>query len=217
MSDSEAKNDKDHLILMLGSNSEEPKINPQSALGDSCDEPLFVLKYRREKVMKILIPALLPLALFGLGVFDVVDVPNRLLLRVTGVIGLFIVVPFFLEGLLFREVRLYKDRMVKIWNCIGKREVNLADAGLLATADDAIGVGRFKLGPYSKIKRFFDRRTNVAWSYMPCMGVFYNELAADQDDVKKLNTLLADLTGRKVEEFEPRRFRMDRLIQEERR
>jgi hypothetical protein len=28
-----------------------------------------------------------------------------------------------------------------------------------------------------------------------------------------MNTLLADLTGRKVEEFEQRRFRMDRLIE----
>jgi hypothetical protein len=196
-------------------NSEKPEMNPQSASGESSDEPLFVLKYRREKVMKILMPGLFPLALFGLAAFDVVDVPDRFLVRVAGIIGLFIFVPYFLELLLFREVRLYKDRIVKIWNHIGNREVNLADARLLATADDAIGVGRFKLGPYSKTKRIFDRRTNVAWSYMPCIGVFYNEMLADQDDVKKLNTLLADLTGRKVEEFEQPRTRIDRLIQGE--
>jgi hypothetical protein len=156
------------------------------------------------------------LALGGLAAFDVVDVVDAhpLRSRVIGVIGLCIVAPIFLDILLFREVRLYKDRMVKIWNYIGKREIKLADARLLSIADYAIGDGRFKLRSYNKIMRFFDRRTNVAWSYMPCMGVFYNEMPADQDDVKKLNTLPADLTGRKVEEFEQPRIRMDRLIQE---
>jgi hypothetical protein len=196
------------------SNTAEPKMNcPSESKSDSCDEPLFVLKYRREKVIKRLMLFLVLLGLFGVGAFDVVDVAHPLRARVAGVIGLCICVPYLPE-LLFREVRLYKDRIVKIWIYIGEREIYLADARLLATADYPIGVGRFKLGPYYKTKRFFDRRTNVAWSYMPCMGVFYDEMLADQDDVKKLNTLLADLTGRKVEEFEQPRIKIDRLIQE---
>jgi hypothetical protein len=205
---------------MSESNTAEPKMNcPSESNSASCDEPLFVLKYRKEKLIKRLMLFLVLLALCGLGAFDVVDVEDPLRVRVAGVIGLFIFFLFFMDILLFREVRLYKDRMVKIWHYIGKREINLADARLVATADYAMGVGRFKLGPYSKTKRIFDRRTNVAWSYMgvPYTEVFYDEMLADQDDVKKLNTLLADLTGRKIEEFEQPRIKIARLIQEERR
>jgi hypothetical protein len=197
-------------LFMLESNATQTKMDcPSESKSDSCDEPLFVLRYRREKVIKRLMLHLVLLGPFGLAaIADTAPVSVRL----AGVLGLFISVPFFLDILLFLEVRLYKDRMVKIWNYVGKREVNLADARLLAIAGYAIGVGRFKFRSYNKYKRIFDRRTNVAWSYM---GVFYDEMLADQDDVKKLNTLLADLTGRKVEEFEQPRIRIARLTEQE--
>jgi hypothetical protein len=198
---------------MRESNPEDAKIKPRyESERESSDEPLFILKYRREKLIKRLMLFLCLLGLFGLGAFDVVDVTDRLLVRVAGVIGLCISIPFFLDLLLFREVRLHKDRMVKIWNFIGKREVKLADARLRCYAVTN-AIGRFRFGPSTKYMFVSARWTNVIWAEI--VGISYDEMLADQDDVKKLNTLLADLTGRKVEEFEQPIIRIERLIEQE--
>ncbi len=204
--------------VMDESNMSDPKMNcPSESKSESCDEPLFVLKYRRGKAAFRLLGIFTFLLMSIIAVFYATPAGwlKYLFLKVSGTFFLFLCSLMFIDVLLFREVRLYKDRMVKIWRFIGKREVQLANAHLRCNSGAAIGTGRFKNGPYSRYKTIFDRQTNVALAYIK--GVSYDEKLADPDDVKKLNTLLADLTGRKVEEFEEPRIRMDRLIQEERR
>jgi hypothetical protein len=112
----------------------------------------------------------------------------------------------------FSGIRLYRDTIVKIWNFIGRREVKLADARLRCNAGKVFRFGRYKEGPFNKYMTIFDRRVPAALSSI--MGVSYDEKLADPGDVRKLNQLLAGLTGRKVEEFEQPRIRMERLIQE---
>ncbi len=183
----------------------EPKMNcPSESKSASCDEPLFVLKYRSRKIIRRLILFFIPFYIIWFALFH--ENPP-LLMKVVCVLTLSIFGSMFLDILFFREVRLYEDRMVKIWNFLGKTEVTLADARLRCTA---VAIG--KAGPHNKYMCMSNRQTNLVWSSI--LGVTYDEMLADPDDVKKLNTLLADLTGRRVEEFEQPRIRIDRLIQE---
>jgi hypothetical protein len=201
---------------MLESNATQTKMDcPTESKNDSCDEPLFVLKYRRREVVKRLIYYILPFAVLGNGIFHWWPPQGlgELLLEVMGAIALFICGAFFTDILFFREVRLYKDKFVKIWQFIGTMQIELVNAQLRCVAGPTISAGPFSAGPLNKYMRVFDRQTNVALSYIK--AVCYDEKLADQDDVKKLNTLLADLTGRKVEEFEQPRIKIARLIEQE--
>ncbi len=190
---------------MSESNTAEPNMNcPSESKSDSCDEPLIVLKYRRGKVFRRLILFFVPFYIVGFVLFHENPPPfyEALCVLVLSIFG-----SAFVDIILFREVRLYKDRMVKIWNFIGKREVRLADARLRCTA---VAIG--KAGPRNKYMCVSSRQTNVVCSSP--LGVTYDEKLADPDDARKLNILLADLTGRRVEEFEQPRIRMDRLVRE---
>jgi hypothetical protein len=188
------------------SNTAEPKMNcPSESNSASCYEPLFVLKYRREKVIIRLLIFFLPFSFLGFVLFH--ENPP-LFYGALCVLALSISGCMFLDILFFQEVRLYEDRMVKIWHFIGKREVRLADARLRCTA---VAIG--KAGPHNKYMCVSSRQTSLVWSSI--LGVTYDEKLADPDDVKKLNTLLANLTGRRVEEFESLRIRINGLVQEE--
>jgi len=100
------------------------------------------------------------------------------------------------EILLFKEIRLYRDRIVKAWKLIGTRELELAKAGL--------GSGMSISGYGTKF--FFKQGMSTYWlipmAFFHSMGITYHEYFADQRKVKQLNSLLAELTGRKVAEFE---------------
>jgi hypothetical protein len=135
----------------------------------SCDEPLFVLKYRRAKLVKRLIMFLPIFCIFGFGLTHLRS-PFDLLVCALGLSCCSFV---FINTLLFREVRLYKDRMVQTWNFIGKREIGLADAQLRCAVFFA-GTGRFKFGPYNKSMFVSRRRTNVIWAEI--VGISYNEM-----------------------------------------
>jgi hypothetical protein len=187
---------------MSESNTAEPKANcPSSGLkSDSCDEPLFVLRYRREKVIGRMVPFFIAFVALGYGLF--VGPP---LIQILAVLGFIIYVPIFIHFLFLREVRLYKDRIVGIWYSLGRRQVKLADAQMKISS----GV----IGPYNRCKTICHKRANADWGLLT--GVFYNEKLADPSDVKKLNSLLASLTGRQVEEFEQEDAMIDSLIKEE--
>ncbi len=198
---------------MPQSNPAESNMNrPSESRSDSCDEPLFVLKYSRAKVIWRLIVIFAALVVCWSAVFHLTD-PfwlQNLFLKVAGAVGLLYCSLKFIDILSFREVRLYNDRIVKVWEFIGKREIKLAEARLRCNAGKIISLGSYKEGPFNKYMTIFDRRTSVPFSGIK--GVSYDEKLADPDDVKKLNTLLAGLTGRKIEDFEQLRIRIDRLI-----
>jgi hypothetical protein len=173
---------------------------------ESSDEPLFVLKYRREKVIKRLIPFFFFFYIVGFGLFH--KHPPRYM-QVVGVITLSCLVFLFMDILLFKKVLLYNDKMVRVGHLFGNREISLADAQLQGRAV-VFGLGRLTI-VHNKYKCFSQRGLIELWA--ETVGVSYYEMLADPDDVKKLNALLADLTGRRVEEFEQLSIRMDRLIE----
>jgi hypothetical protein len=94
-----------------------------------------------------------------------------------------------MDLLLFKEIRLYRDRIVRVWKGIGERAIRLADARLSSN---------FRGGLRAKVICHQD----TSWLGAIAKGVNYNEELADPKDVLNLNSLLAELSGRKVEEFE---------------
>lgn len=173
----------------------------------SYDEPLFILKYQRRKVIKRLIYFFPALFMAGLGTFDVRHPYGftNLVLQVGSVFFLLVFILLFIDILFFDEVRLYKDRIVKVWKLLGERrriEIELANARLRGGA-----------GLLTNVKRIFNQGTNRLLASIK--GVFYDESLADPRDVRELNGLLAHLSRRNVEEFEQPKIRMESLIEEE--
>jgi hypothetical protein len=168
-------------------------------------EPLFVLRYRRNLRAGIILAGSL-LALF-LGTMALVAHGTNakdLVLRAS--MGFIVLLCLFwvIDLALFSEVRLYRDRIVKHWNLLGEREVRLANAKLK---------GRGYLGRVEKI--CFEQESSWLWVLLGTYFrefVSYREELADPKDVKELNRLLAELSGRKVEEFERPEISMPRLI-----
>ncbi len=93
----------------------------------SYDEPLFILQYQRRKVIKRLIYFFPALFMFGLGTIDVRHPYGftNLFLQLGSAFFLLVFILLFIDILFFKEVRLYKDRIVKVWKLVGKRHVEI--------------------------------------------------------------------------------------------
>jgi hypothetical protein len=119
----------------------------------------------------------------------------------------FMFASFLAEMLLFKEIRVYRDRIVKEWRLVGSRELDLAEVGLISQSWGTWGIGA---------KCFFRKGMSPfgRWlmSFVHSIGITYKEHLADQKKVKQLNSLLAELSGRKIEEFE-QTVTMERLIE----
>jgi hypothetical protein len=178
----------------------------------SYGDPLFVLKYQKRKVIPM---AVLWLLLFGLlgtyGLFAHIgrSTFHLIFARSFGFMCLLICGAGVAEILLFKEIRLYRDRIVKAWRLIGTRELELAKAGL--------GSG-MSISGYGT-KSFFEQGMSPYWlvpmAFFHSMGITYHEYFADERRVKRLNDLLAELSGRKIEEFD-KMGTMERFIKEDR-
>jgi len=107
-----------------------------------------------------------------------------------------------IDIVLFNEVRLYSDRIVKIWKFLDPVEVRFVNARL-----DGIRV------PVGSRRRIFDINTSRLMALIK--GVCYDESLVDTEDVGKMNSLLADLSGRRVKEFEAAIIRINNLVKEE--
>ena len=92
--------------------------------------------------------------------------------------------------------------MVKVWKFMGVRTVKLQDASV-----DGRTLFIFSF------KKIFNHSTNVLIA--PFRGIFYDEYLADREDVRKLNSLLADLSGRKIEDFERMAMGMKDLMKKD--
>jgi hypothetical protein len=165
----------------------------------SCDEPLFVLKYQKRRLILWFIAGLLWMGMiyFCLFVAVVSSTLDFIIAKLGGLYLFFIFAPFLVDMLLFKEIHLYRDRIVKEWRLVGSKELDLADVGLISQGWSAWGIGA---------KCFLKQGMSPFWrflmSFVHQIGVTYKEHLADPKKVKRLNSLLADLSGRKVEEFE---------------
>jgi hypothetical protein len=64
-------------------------------------------------------------------------------------------------------------------------------------------------GRSGEIIEVCDRNCTRRWGYF---RFDWNESLADKEDVRKFNSLLADLSGRRVEDFEEAGITMDPLV-----
>jgi hypothetical protein len=143
---------------------------------------------------------------FGLFVHVAKSALELIVAKSGALLFILLMVPALIEMLLVKEIRLYRDRIVKEWKLIGRRELKLAKARLVSKNMPTLGIGA---------KHFYEQETHPGWHWLPDApykpGVFYGESFADRKKVKQFNSLLAELSGRKIEEFE-QTGTMERLL-----
>jgi hypothetical protein len=175
----------------------------------SYDDPLVVLKYQKRKVIPMVVLvliSLIPLGLYCLFAHVPRSTFDLIFARSIGFLLLLVQGAFIIEIILFKEVRLYRDAIVKIWKLLGTKELELSKAGL----GSGMSIAHFGT------KYFFKQGMRTYWlfpmAFFHSMGITYLEYFADERKVKQMNILLAELTGRKVAEFEKRGV-MEKLIE----
>jgi hypothetical protein len=102
-----------------------------------------------------------------------------------------------LDKVLFREIRFYRDRIVKEWIFRRPRVLYLAQVGLVCFGASGRSRGRF----------FFEQGKNPNWEifldiFWMSTGISIGDSHADRKMVHQMNITLARLSGRRVEEFE---------------
>jgi hypothetical protein len=176
----------------------------------SDDEPLFVLRYQKRKLILYIVPVLLWMWFLYFCVFVAVapSILDFIIAKLGALLLFFIFAPFLADMLLFKEIRVYRDRIVKEWRLVGSRELDLADVGLISQSWTAWGIGA---------KCFFKQGMGPFWrwlmSFFHQIGITYKEHLADPKKVKQLNSLLAELSGRRIEEFE-QTVTMERFVKD---
>jgi hypothetical protein len=154
----------------------------------SNSEPLFVLKYRVGSVAAFVTACLVLASIFGIALFAMpLDRSSlvRFFLEELAFGFVFLVILSALIGLLlFDEIRLYSDRIVKARRFLRDTEVHLADAKYRVDGNAVAMLSRnaVKLGPLFQ-------------------GVVYSCGLVNPEDHKKMISLLARLSGRTTEEF----------------
>ncbi len=160
----------------------------ENAETTSDDKPLFVLKYRENAVLIMVMGISLITLLFGMALFAMPLDRSSLVWSLLGklVCGLVVLAfPFALiELLLFDEIRLYSDRIVKARRILRDIEVDLADAKYRVDGNAVVILSRNA----GKFRQLFQ-------------GVVYSCGLVNPEDHKKTIFLLARLSGRTTEEF----------------
>ncbi|MGB6063694.1 MAG: hypothetical protein WBG50_02735 [Desulfomonilaceae bacterium] len=118
-------------------------------------EPLFVLKYQKRRLILWVVAALFQM-FFIYFVLFVAVVSSMLDFIMTKLAALFlfsILASILADMLLFKEIRFYRDRIVKEWRLAGSRELLLAEVGLISQSSPGWGIGAkcfFKegMGPF---------------------------------------------------------------------
>ncbi len=168
------------------------------------EQPLFVLTYQAWRVAWRVFMAL------------VIALPVGLILVVkggasrTGFKFLFVVIGgsfisfaaifAIFDSLFSKEIRIYKDKIIKLWHLLGRREIDLRNARL---------DGKKLL--LVSTKTISNQDTKFFANFR---GIFYDEHLAKPKDIKKLNSILAELTGRKSEDFEQFITKFKKLVKE---
>jgi len=150
------------------------------------EEPLFVLKYRGDAlvirfVWLLIFTPLCYFMAFGPPASNFKILFAKIVMFLMGLWCTYL----FIDFSLFKEIRLYRDRIVKVNKMIGIREVKLHEAKIVGN--------NIMFG----IKIFYKDGTD--WFFRgQIKGVFYDDSAAKSEDCEKLNSLLAQLSGRNI-------------------
>lgn len=177
----------------------------------SPDEPLFVLRYQRSRVVsRIWLVSLLAILLPGTFLVLLTTLSGfRLLLGLLVFGSLLSVAIWSLFDLLsFKEIRLYEDRIVQVSGWAGEKEISLVNSKL-AIRGGGLGLRIFTS---ANVVGIWNRNADI-WFTRPVVA--WDEALADRKDVKKLRSLLAHLSGRKIREFEDGMLFGDKLIKKE--
>jgi hypothetical protein len=172
------------------------------------DEPLFVLRYRWSmRAGLISIYALIIwFAWFVILADPAKTYVDQLLFRPLLVFASLISLCQLMDLLLFREIRLYRDRIVKVRKFIGSREMKLENARL-----EAVG-----LRNDGSVKSFFGHNPSpcrrLLHALYPIGAIRYFERLATPQDVEELTRHLAHVSGRNVDEFRGPHIEMSKLI-----
>ncbi len=167
----------------------------------SNDQPIFVLRYRRCAIILHWFLCLLLIPAMFYGIFlDPISKPiiEEVIRRMARAFVFIVSIDLLFNLLFFKEVRLYSDRISKVWHLFGSRDIPLRDAMLK---------GR---NFYARPRRIYDLRKNPFLRFLS--GIFYREDMASKTDYRKMTSLLAELSGRSVQEFEQSKFSFKRLI-----
>jgi hypothetical protein len=166
------------------------------------DEPLCVLRYRGSRKFLLTIFSFFGSIFFG--IFALAPIGGPIFYPVKTLLFGFMTILVVLRLIqlnYFKEIRLYNEKIVQVWRG-GTTEVFLANAGLKCA--------QTRLG---NIKIIFDQEakiySGIRFPFFFWKTVFYEEPWADPEDVRKINQLLADLSGRKVQDLE---WSHDKLI-----
>lgn len=176
--------------------------------GASPDEPLLVVQYHGYKHVWRIIWPICPIVVFG-GVALWGDLGKDqhfvLSLLAHGVFGILAIggIWMLIEALLFREIRLYRDRIALVRHLIGAVEVGLAEASYEA---------REVRIRYGRPKPVWICKGDMNIWRARFRGIFYERNLMAAKDLEVLNRLLAALTGRPVAEFRKGTIKMRRLM-----
>jgi hypothetical protein len=174
-------------------------------ISQTSEAPLLVIKFRTFGQIVLGFFTLLLLFILLYCVFIIpVTATSLLQLVVEEILVIFVtlvIALFFLEQIIAREIRLYKDRIVQVWWVLGQYELFLRDAKLVDGP-----------GYRGKTRILINRKTKFPLLHK---GIWYFAPLIDARDVDRLNRLLADLSGRDIKEFEQFSANMERLIQKE--
>ena len=111
-----------------------------------------------------------------------------------------------MSAIFLKEIRLYKDRIVRISKLIGAKEIKLAKADLLVDGRD---VDSRRSAPVSKI--IILKEGTGKW--LPQVrGIVYDDRFVDWEDGRKFKGLRAELSGRKIEDFEQTMLFSEKLV-----
>ncbi|MFA5846467.1 MAG: hypothetical protein WC855_06150 [Thermodesulfovibrionales bacterium] len=165
---------------------------------------LFMLKYQPLRVAWRVFMALAIVLPVGL-ILVVKGGASRtgfkfLLVVIGGSLISFAAVFAIFDSLFSKEIRIYKDKIIKVWHLLGRREIELRNARLDGKKMVLVST-----------KTISNQDTKFLANFR---GIFYNEHLANQKDIKKLNGILAELTGRKSEDFEQSIIKFKKLIKE---
>jgi hypothetical protein len=187
-------------------NETDRKMNDKDRLGIAPhDEPLFVLRYKKGRLCFFAFHCFLS-ALFILAfailipLIDKYGLPFVFLAEVVFWPVFFAIALQLVDLLSVKEIRLYQDRIVRVGKSMRSRGIRLADARVITTTSRMLNT-----------KLFCNRYTKGLLSRY--QGILYYEDLADPNEIRKLNRLLAALSGRRVREF-AQAIDMERLIKD---
>jgi len=184
----------------------------QSAVTDSHDEPLLVLRYNVRKVrLRVLTSFFLLLMLLGifLNYTEILTVATIVL----GMLLLAFLLIYEIVSVIYviyqKEVRLYKDRIVRVSPFFGERELRLARAKLVVRHSLSMVWPRV----WTTAIAICDPDISLTWQPITG-GVVFNGRFADREDMRKLKIALATLSGRPAKDFDQTNKVAEPLIKE---